>query len=102
MKDIDKKKYLVPKDLTAGQFVYVIRKRLNLPPEQAIYLSVNGIIPPAAALISTLFDANKDEDGFLYVEYVGENVFGCISIVVGLALLLHQVSVFVIQKMIPE
>ena len=32
--DIDKKKYLVPADLTAGQFVYVIRKRLKLPPEQ--------------------------------------------------------------------
>ena len=28
--DLDKHKYLVPSDLTAGQLIYVIRKRLNL------------------------------------------------------------------------
>ena len=27
---IDKRKYLVPRDLTIGQFLYVIRKRLQL------------------------------------------------------------------------
>ena len=27
--DIDKQKYLVPADLTVGQFVYVIRKRIK-------------------------------------------------------------------------
>lgn len=27
IQDIDKKKYLVPQDLTCGQFLYVIRKR---------------------------------------------------------------------------
>jgi GABA(A) receptor-associated protein len=27
---IDKKKFLVPSDLTVGQFVYVIRKRIKL------------------------------------------------------------------------
>ena len=76
IKDIDKKKYLVPTDLTVGQFVYVIRKRLNLPPEQTIYLSVNSTIPPTAALMSTLYAEKKDCDGFLYMEYCGENVFG--------------------------
>lgn len=34
VEDIDKKKYLVPSDLTCGQFVYVIRKRLKLPAEK--------------------------------------------------------------------
>ena len=81
IKDIDKKKYLVPNDLTAGQFVYVIRKRLNLPAEQAIYLSVNGTIPPTASLMSTLYSEKKDEDGFLYFEYLGENVFGNVLII---------------------
>ena len=100
IKAIDKSKFLVPRDLTAGQFIVVVRKRLNLPPEQAIYLSVNGIIPPTAALMSTLFSESNSEDGFLYVEYVGENVFGGISIVVGLVLLTHQLSVFIAQKVI--
>ena len=76
VQDIDKKKYLVPADLTCGQFVYVIRKRLKLPAEQAIFLFVNGVIPPTAALMSTVHEEHKDIDGFLYVSYSGENTFG--------------------------
>lgn len=45
---IDKKKYLVPADLTVGQFVYVIRKRIKLSPEKAIFIFVNEILPPTA------------------------------------------------------
>ena len=36
--DIDKRKFLVPSDLTISQFMYVIRKRIKLAPEQAIFL----------------------------------------------------------------
>ena len=43
--DIDKKKYLIPIDFTVGQFMYVIRKRLLLPPDKAIFIFINGIIP---------------------------------------------------------
>uniref|UniRef100_A0A7C8Z9W9 Autophagy-related protein n=1 Tax=Opuntia streptacantha TaxID=393608 RepID=A0A7C8Z9W9_OPUST len=74
--DIDKKKYLVPADLTVGQFVYVIRKRVNLSPEKAIFVFVKNTLPPTAALMSTIYEENKDEDGFLYLMYSGENVFG--------------------------
>jgi len=74
--DIDKKKYLVPGDLTCGQFAYVIRKRIKLPAEQAVYLFVNGVIPSMSCLISSLYYEYKDNDGFLYVSYAGENTFG--------------------------
>lgn len=47
---IDKKKYLVPADLTVGQFVYVIRKRIKLSSEKAIFMFVNEILPPAAGI----------------------------------------------------
>ncbi|CAK7901762.1 autophagy-related protein 8 [[Candida] anglica] len=74
--EIDKRKYLVPSDLTVGQFVYVIRKRIKLPSEKAIFIFVNDILPPTAALLSTVYDEHKDDDGFLYVLYSGENTFG--------------------------
>jgi len=77
--DIDKKKYLVPADLTMGQFVYVIRKRIKLPAEQAIFVFVNNTLPPASALMSDIYKQHKDEDGFLYVTYSGENTFGSSS-----------------------
>ncbi|KAF5957479.1 hypothetical protein HYC85_004704 [Camellia sinensis] len=74
--NIDKKKYLVPADLTVGQFVYVIRKRIKLSAEKAIFIFVDNILPPTGAIMSTIYDEKKDEDGFLYVTYSGENTFG--------------------------
>lgn len=74
--DIDKTKYLVPSDLTVGQFAFVIRKRLRLKPETAIFILVNNTFPSTSTTISALYDAHKDEDGFLYLMYSGENTFG--------------------------
>lgn len=74
--DIDKTKYLVPNDLTVGQFMYVIRKRINLEPEQAMFLFIDGILPTTSEQMSTIYDRNKNEDGFLYITYSGENTFG--------------------------
>ena len=62
--DIDKKKYLVPTDLTVGQFVHVIRKRIKLAPEKAIFIFVNNVLPPTAGLMSQIYEEQKDEDGF--------------------------------------
>ena len=73
---INKNKYLAPSSLTVGQFVYVIRKRLVLPPEKAIFLFIGGILPPTASLLGSIYDERKDKDHFLYITYSGENTFG--------------------------
>ena len=39
-------RYLVPADLTVGQFVYVIRKRIKLSSEKAIFIFVKNVLPP--------------------------------------------------------
>ena len=36
----------MPSDLTVGQFVYVIRKRIKLSPEKAIFIFVKNVLPP--------------------------------------------------------
>merc|ERR1719374_28666 len=74
--DIDKKKYLVPADLTVGQFVFVIRRRIKLSPERAIFVFARNVLPPTAALMSSIYEDFKDEDGFLYLTFSGENTFG--------------------------
>ena len=74
--DIDKHKFLVPNDLTVGQFLYVIRKRIKLSPEQAIFIYVNNILPSTSEKIIKIYDEHCDSDGFLYIQYSGENIFG--------------------------
>lgn len=32
--------------------------------------------PCAAAMMATVYEDHKDEDGFLYITYSGENTFG--------------------------
>lgn len=76
IEDIDKKKYLVPDDLTIGQFIYVLRKRIKLDPDKALFLFINNSLPPTASLMSTVYKEYKDTDGFLYVIYSGESTFG--------------------------
>ena len=73
---IDKKKFLCPEDLTIGQFIYVIRKRINLESDKAIFIYVNGSLPPASASISSIYNQHIDKDGFLYIMYSSENTFG--------------------------
>jgi hypothetical protein len=110
-------RYLVPADLTIGQFVYVIRKHIKLSSEKAIFIFVKNVLPPtctskvskrfelcsvisyciwsvllalcmffllltpsfvwlAAAMMSSIYEEHKDEDGFLYFTYSGENTLG--------------------------
>lgn len=74
--DIDKKKFLVPYDLTLGQFVYVIRKRIRLSPTEAIFIFIRNVLPTTSATVSEIYAEHHDEDGFLYATYSGENTFG--------------------------
>ena len=70
-------KYLVPMDLTVGQFSLMIRKRVEIAKEDAFYLLVDGkhsII--GDSLISEIYDKYKSEDGFLYIAYASEVTWG--------------------------
>lgn len=41
----------MPADLTVGQFVYVIRKRIRVSPEQAIFMFVRNVLPPTGTFM---------------------------------------------------
>lgn len=74
--DLDKKKYLVPADLTVGQFYFLIRKRIHLRPEDALFFFVNNVIPPTSATMGSLYSEHHEDDYFLYIAYSDENVYG--------------------------
>lgn len=73
---LNKNKYLVEREMTLGQFLYVIRARLRLPSEKALFLIIKNKIPTTTELLGELYEKNKHEDGFLYINYSFESVFG--------------------------
>lgn len=74
--DIDKHKFLVPLDITVGQFLQVIRKRITLNSSQGLFIFVNNTIPAMTSLIGEVYKNNSDTDGFLYFTINGESVYG--------------------------
>ena len=74
--NIDKNKYLVPNNISIGQFMYVIRKRIAIKSEQAIFLFANNNIISGTTSILDIYNKHKSDDGFLYIIYSGENCFG--------------------------
>ncbi len=74
--DLDKHKFITPAELTVGQFIYIVRRRLEMPPEKSLFLFVNNTLPTTSTLMSQLYEYHKAEDGFLYMIYAGESTFG--------------------------
>ncbi len=54
-----------------------IRKRLALEPEHALFFTVGTkALPPSSTLLGVLAEQYRDADGFLYIAYSSESVFG--------------------------
>lgn len=80
LNQLDKCKFLIPKGLSIGQFVGVIREQTSLLPAQAIFLFVNNnVLPPTSSLISSVYEKHKNKDGFLYITVTSENTFGRVN-----------------------
>lgn len=76
--DQNKNKFMSPKDITMGEFMSVIRRRIqNLNAESALYLFINNKLIPLTENLGTIYNENKDpEDNFLYIILSLENTFG--------------------------
>ena len=75
--DMQQKQFLVPRDLTIGQFLFVIRRKIEMKPEQAIFFLVNNTLPLTSSTMGEIYEAYHDaEDGFLYCFYMQEKTFG--------------------------
>lgn len=74
---LDKTKFLVPQEITMSQFVTIIRNRMHLGSTQAFYLMVNNrSMLSLSKTLAEVYSEYKDDDGFLYVTYASQEVFG--------------------------
>jgi GABA(A) receptor-associated protein len=75
---LENEKFLVPSELSFGQFAYNIRRRLRLRAEHALffYIGSHGKQPMLSSAMEVLYNEHKDLDGFMYVCYADEKVFG--------------------------
>jgi GABA(A) receptor-associated protein len=75
--NLDRIKFVCPKDIPLGHFLFTIRKRMpELKPSEAIFLLIGNISPCNSDKLGTLYDRHKEDDGFLYIKYTTENTFG--------------------------
>jgi microtubule-associated protein 1 light chain len=60
-----------------NEVITIIRKKLHLGRDDGIILLANGrhLMKTNSSLME-IFDKHKDEDGFLYVTYAPENLYG--------------------------
>jgi len=77
LRDIDKEKYLIPKNLQVSEIQVIIRKKITLDSKQALFIFVgSGVLVPMNASIEEIYVEYKNNDGFLYIVYTAENTFG--------------------------
>lgn len=73
---LERKKYLVPDDLSLVNFNYVVRKRIKVSAETSIYFFIGNKLLPSSLTMYQIYNKYKDEDGFLYIYIAAENTFG--------------------------
>ncbi len=74
---IDSTKFIVPRSIKVIQFLAIIRKRLpNIHPTKAVFFLVDDKIIKMDITISELYEEYSEADGFLYIMYKDEDVFG--------------------------
>ena len=79
--DIDKHKFLVPCDITIGDFLQVIRKRLKIKDDTSIFIFVHKNSESGQPLtisrhVKDVYDQYKSEDLFLKLTFCEESTFG--------------------------
>lgn len=76
MHDMEKIKYLVPGGMNIGQFIMMIKEKVKMSEEKALFIFINNKLPPTSVRMEDLYKVHADKDHFMYITYGEENTFG--------------------------
>ena len=80
MKTLLKTKFLIKRQITVQQFIHTIRKKLEMDSYEALFLLANCKNKKIALVgnvsFGDVYDNYKHDDGFLYLIYSNEKIWG--------------------------
>ncbi|KAK6941135.1 Autophagy protein Atg8 ubiquitin-like [Dillenia turbinata] len=68
--------FLVPRDMSVGQFIHILSSRLHLTHGKALFVCVKNTLPQISSLMESIYESFRDDDGFLYMCYSSKKTFG--------------------------
>ena len=74
--DLDKTKMLCPENFRFSQFLACLRGKLCLNARQGLFVFINKKIITSDSVMRRVYEENRDEDGFLYIEYCEHEYLG--------------------------
>jgi len=76
--ELTKTKFLLPYDATVAGFMGTLRKQVVANSSDGFYMFCGNknVLVSGSNTFQHLYANYKDDDGFLYMMYAGENVFG--------------------------
>jgi hypothetical protein len=76
---LSKTKFLISEDATAGQLLFMIRKKIDksVNASSGLFLLINNKMLPSNQVLAEIYHQHKDEaTGMLFVTLCQENIFG--------------------------
>ena len=74
--DLAKPKMLCPENFRFSQFLACLRAKLCLNARQSLFVFINKKIITSDSVMKKVYEENRNEDGFLYVEYCENEYLG--------------------------
>ena len=73
---LDRQKFLVPEELPLAHLAFAARRRLQLRPEEALFLHCEGALLDGATPMRAVRERHRADDGFVHLTYSLESAFG--------------------------
>ncbi|TQD96888.1 hypothetical protein C1H46_017493, partial [Malus baccata] len=72
---MEKKKFIIPRDMSVGQFIHILSSMLHLIPGKALFVFLKNTLPQTANRLDSIYETYKEDDGFLDVLQQRKNLW---------------------------